>query len=117
MPSSTAYPDDRRLFHIAAPGDVDALAQAGELHPPSLASEGFVHLSTARQVVGTTERHFDVDAELVLIELDPDRLVSEVRWPEVYPGERFPHLHGPLPQEAVVAVHPWSKADRDDWLD
>lgn len=85
------------------------------LRPPSLESEGFVHLSTARQVLGSTERHYAGDADLVLIEIDPDGLVDEVRWPEVYPGEHFPHLHGPLRHESVVAIHPWSAADRGAW--
>jgi uncharacterized protein (DUF952 family) len=106
---------DRRLFHITDPRSVDQLLDHGTLEPPSLQGEGFVHCSTAAQVVGSTDRHFEVDAELVLVELDPDRLGSELRWPEVYPGERFPHLHGPLRADSVVAVHPWSRADRDAW--
>lgn len=108
-------PNDRRLFHIATPEDAATLAADDVLHPPSLASEGFVHLSTARQVVGSTERHFPPEADLVLLELDPDRLADEVRWAEVYPGEHFPHLHGPLRQDAVRTVHPWSEADRRAW--
>ncbi len=93
----------------------DRLSQVGVLAPPSLNGEGFVHCSTGAQVVGSTERHFDPGVELVLVELDPDRLESELRWPEVYPGERYPHLHGPITAESVIAVHPWSVADRQRW--
>lgn len=105
----------RRIYHIATRADADTLARTGTLEPSSLAGEGFVHCSTADQVVATTERHFDGEAELVLIELDPEHLDHEITWPEVYPGVRFPHVHGPLPADAVVAVHPWGPTERNSW--
>lgn len=106
---------DRRVFHIATPADADRLWEAGSLTPESLATEGFVHCSTAAQVVATTQRWFAPEADLVLLELDVERVGSDVSWPEVYPGERFPHLHGPVTAEAVAGVHPWGRADRAQW--
>lgn len=106
---------DRRLFHIMSPTDAETLRSTGRHEPPSLVSEGFVHCSTAAQVVSSTERHFEAGAELVLVELEPELLGSDVRWPEVYPGQRFPHLHGPLNADAVVAVHPWDAEARHGW--
>lgn len=108
-------PPDRRIFHIATPADADRLAAEGTLSPPSLATEGFVHCSTGAQVLATTERWFAPDAELVLLELDPGRLESPMAWPEVYPGQHFPHLHGPLTAASVRARHPWGPADRLRW--
>lgn len=104
------------MFHIATPADADRLMAEGVLEPPSLAAEGFVHCSTEAQVVATTDRWFAPDAELVLLKLDPERLGgAELRWPEVYPGQRFPHVHGPLRADAVVARLPWGPADREAW--
>lgn len=108
-------PTDRRLFHISSPDDAERLRSTGRHEPVSLATEGFVHCSTAAQVVASTERHFAADAELVLVELDPELVEDDVRWPEVYPGQRFPHLHGPLTASSVVSVHPWGPADRRAW--
>ncbi|MEM8903913.1 MAG: DUF952 domain-containing protein [Actinomycetota bacterium] len=104
-----------RIFHITSPDEAARLLETGRLEPPSLATEGFAHCSTAEQVVATTQRWMaDVD-DLVLVELDVERLDADVRWPEVYPGQRFPHVHGPLTAEAVVAVHTWRPADREAW--
>ncbi len=104
------------IYHITTPADADRLMAEGVLEPPSLAAEGFVHCSTDEQVVATTDRWFAPDAQLVLLELDPGRLGSaELRWPEVYPGQRFPHVHGPLRAEAVVTRLPWGPGDRDAW--
>lgn len=108
-------PLDRRIFHIATPADADRLAADGTLSPPSLAAEGFVHCSTGTQVLATTERWFAPDADLVLLELDPDRLDADVDWPEVYPGQHFPHVLGPLNASAVIARHPWDPEARRQW--
>ena len=64
-------PSDRRLFHIAWPGEWEELSTKGRREPPSLGAEGFVHLSTAAQVVASTERHYPPDGDLLLLELDP----------------------------------------------
>lgn len=106
---------DRRIFHIATPADADRLEADGTLEPPSLAEEGFVHCSTGDQVLATTARWFAPDAELVLLEIDPARLAVAVDWPEVYPGQHFPHVLGPLTAGAVVARLPWGPADRANW--
>jgi uncharacterized protein (DUF952 family) len=65
--------------------------------------------------VATTERWFDSADELVLLELDPELLGADVAWPEVYPGQRFPHLSGALVNDAIVAHHTWAPADRRRW--
>ncbi|MGI9613400.1 MAG: DUF952 domain-containing protein [Acidimicrobiales bacterium] len=108
-------PHKERIFHIATPDDAERLRGGGVLWPSSLETEGFVHCSTATQVVVTTARHFAAGAVLVLVELDAEAIVSELQWPEVYPGEYFPHLHAPLHPSAVIALHPWGPDDRLRW--
>jgi uncharacterized protein (DUF952 family) len=113
---------DRRIFHITTGSEADRLMAEGALEPPSLAAEGFVHCSTAAQVVDTTARYYAPEAELVLLELDPELVESDIAWPEVYPGpgpglgQRFPHVHGPLTRAAVRRRHPWGPGDRQQWL-
>lgn len=106
---------DRRVFHITSPADARHLVDHGTLEPPSLATEGFVHCSTAAEVVATTQRYYAEVDDLVLVELDLELMDADVSWPEVYPGRRFPHVHGPLTGDAVLAVHPWRPADRVAW--
>lgn len=75
------------------------------MRPASLDDEGFVHCSTRSQLAGTLARHFPGGGPLVGLVLDPTLLgVVELRWEESRPGERFPHVYGPLPVGAVVAV-------------
>lgn len=96
------------LVHLCGARDWERARQAGELRPDSLRHAGFVHLSTPAQVHLPANRLFAGRTDLVLIYLDPGQLGSPVRWePGVAgdpPGMRFPHLYGPLPVRAVLAV-------------
>ncbi len=93
----------RVLFHITTDGSWTTAARDGTYRAPSLETEGFVHLSTHEQWPRTAARFFRGRRGLVLLVIDPARLVHEVRY-EAADGESFPHLYGPLPVEAVVAV-------------
>ena len=101
------------IFHITTPAAwADAQSSGGYEHP-SLAAEGFIHLSTADQLLPTTERHYAGVGGLILLEVNPDA-VPDLRW-ELAPsvGEDFPHSYTPIPVDAVVATHPWDDdADR-----
>jgi uncharacterized protein (DUF952 family) len=68
--------------------------ERGVYQPPSLAKEGFIHLSTAEQWRRTAARFFAGQQGLLLLELDVSGL--DVRF-EAADGESFPHLYGPLP--------------------
>lgn len=69
--------------------------------------DGFVHLSRAHQVEGTLRKHFAGRDDLILLAVDRRALPpGALRWEVSRDGERFPHLYGPLPRNAVVAVEP-----------
>jgi len=99
------------LVHLITPGEWrDALA-AGAVRPPSLRTEGFVHLSAPGQVHLPAARLFPGRRDVVQLVVDPRRLTAPVRWEPGVPGDpgsmRFPHLYGELPASAVVGVVPW----------
>lgn len=98
------------VFHLATPEAWRAAQAAGELRPPGLADEGFVHCSTRAQLVGTIQRHFAGVDELVLLRLDARSLGGDLRWEESRPGERFPHVYRAIAVSEVVAAVPWQRA-------
>lgn len=77
--------------------------------PESLDVEGFVHCSDFGTVHMPANALFAGRTDLVLLVVDPARLDVPVRWelPEVGPPDQplFPHVYGPIPAAAVVAVH------------
>jgi uncharacterized protein (DUF952 family) len=100
--STAAPPPD--LLHIATPSEWEAATQTGEIAPPSLATEGFVHCSTRQQLAGTLARHFTGAGPLVLLTLDAAAVAGDLRWEEGQPGQAFPHVYAPIPVEAVISI-------------
>lgn len=99
------------VLHLIEPGAWRAALADGAVHPPSLDAVGYVHLSAPEQVHLPAEALFPDRRDLVLLVVDPARLTDPVRMepgrPEDPAGMLFPHLHGPLPTRAVVAVVPY----------
>jgi uncharacterized protein (DUF952 family)/ribosomal protein S18 acetylase RimI-like enzyme len=99
------------LLHLIEPASWRSALTRGAVRPPSLEALGFVHLSSPEQVHLPAEALFPGRRDLVLLVVDPGRLTDPVRWEPGTPsdpdGMRFPHLYGPLPVAAVIAVVPY----------
>ncbi|WP_428340336.1 DUF952 domain-containing protein [Mycobacterium sp.] len=96
------------LVHLCSTHDWSAAQADGDIRPESLASVGFIHLSTPEQVHLPANRLYRGRDDLVLLHIDPTHLASPVLWelgvatdPE---SMVFPHLYGPLPVGAVINV-------------
>ena len=99
----------RVLVHIATADEWAAAQDAGEVRPPSLATEGFVHCSWDHQVAATVERHMPGRTDLLLLHLDPAELGAPLVEEDSYrSGSAYPHVYGPVPVAAVVAVVPFN---------
>ncbi|MGH3817403.1 MAG: GNAT family N-acetyltransferase [Pseudonocardiaceae bacterium] len=102
--------DSGLLLHLCAPATWRMALAAGSVAPPSLLSEGFVHLSTSDQVQLPANILFAGRTDLVALVIDPARLPAELYFeaaPDAPAGLRFPHHYGPVPTSAVVAVVPY----------
>jgi len=94
------------LYHLALAEDWATAGRRGRYtastRDRTLEEEGFVHCSFADQVEATAQAFYaDID-DVVLLQIDPALLQSEV----VVEGG-FPHVYGPIELEAVVVATPW----------
>jgi uncharacterized protein (DUF952 family) len=98
------------IYHIASRAEWEAAQARGEYTAPSLTGEGFIHCSTATQVVHVANAFYRGRTDLVLLVLDETATRPEVRWePPAGPpaagisaSDLFPHIYGPINLEAVV---------------
>jgi uncharacterized protein (DUF952 family) len=105
-----------RIFHIVAPEVWAEAVDAGEYRPASIAAEGFVHFSFADQVAGTANLIYRDQPDLVVVEVDADRVGAELKVEDSYGGgTEFPHVYGPIPPESAIAIHPLHRADDGSW--
>ena len=91
----------RWLFHVRHVGTA-----AGDRYAPeSLAREGFIHASYVKDVVESARLYFPADARLEVLQIDPRRLDVPVDVAQT-PRGAMPHLHGPVPTDAIRATVP-----------
>ena len=69
-------------------------------------ADGFIHFSTAEQVVETAERHFRGQDGLLLIAVVEARLGPALIYEASRGGALFPHLYGALPVSAAAWARP-----------
>lgn len=93
------------LYHLARRAEWEA-AQATGFYYGSADDrrDGFMHFSTAEQVVESAGRHRAGETDTLLIVV-PEAAVAPWRWEPARSGALFPHLYGALPIQAVVAIH------------
>ncbi|MCU0727606.1 MAG: DUF952 domain-containing protein [Planctomycetes bacterium] len=100
--------DEGRILHITTAAEWREAGRRGAYVPAGFARDGFIHCSRASQVLRVADFLFRWQRDLVLLEIDPALAGAPVRTENLEGGkELFPHLYGPLPVPAVVAVHPF----------
>ena len=73
---------------------------------PKDRADGFLHFSTAEQLMGTLARYYAGASDLVLVAVDAEALGPALKFEASTGGARYPHLYGPLPLTAVRWVRP-----------
>jgi uncharacterized protein (DUF952 family) len=68
--------------------------------------DGFIHFSTAAQLVETAAKHFARQVDLILVAVDADAVGAALKWERSRGGDLFPHLYAALPLGAVLWARP-----------
>lgn len=91
------------IYHVTSKAQWHQALAQGYYEAPSLALEGFIHLSKKEQVQGVLERYYQQQSNLLLLHIDETKLTMPLQY-ELAPSvnEAFPHLYGRLNTEAVV---------------
>ena len=101
------------IYHITSRTAWQEAEKRGDYRAESLNTEGFIHCSTATQVLPVAEKYYIGERGLLLLLIDPVLLSSDLRWeppsggtppPGVPDGDLFPHIYGPINLDAVVKV-------------
>jgi uncharacterized protein (DUF952 family) len=93
--------NDASIYHIVRRDEWES----GDYRPASLAAEGFIHCSTAAQVMGTANRFFKGTTGLVVLRIETARLTAPLKFESATDrNELFPHIYGALNPSAVTAV-------------
>lgn len=94
------------IYHMAAIADWQAASLSG-LYAGSGDDlrDGFIHFSTAAQVVESAAKHRKGRDDLLLLFVQAETLGDALVWEAARGGQLFPHLYGKLePQQAYRVV-------------
>jgi|GEM_PF-708725 len=77
----------------------------GAYRGDTLATEGFIHCATPKQLPWVVETFYQGRTGLVVLRIEPGKLTSPLKW-ESPPDskEEYPHVYGPIDVRAVVEV-------------
>lgn len=104
------------IYHVVSESDFRAQLVGSAYTPTGMHTDGFVHCSLEASVIPVANDYYAaVVGNLVLLEIDPDRLTSETRYEEAAPiagggtshltsSPRFPHVYGPIDIAAITGV-------------
>jgi len=93
------------ILHITSRAEWEAAQSIGHYDSKTLDTEGFIHCSTPKQVLGPANAFYSGQHGLVLLVIDPARAQAPIVYEDCYEsGQPFPHLYGPLNLDAVMGV-------------
>ena len=90
------------ILHITQRQQWQAAKNIGTYQGPTLDTEGFIHCSTLSQLIGSANRFFENQKDLVILVINCDRVTPEVRYEGETINNLFPHIYGELNIDAVV---------------
>lgn len=81
-----------------------AQADGPEYLPEAFAADGFIHCTDGEELVlEVGNRYYKSDPRpYCLLTIEPKRVVAKIVYED--PGERYPHIYGPLNTDAVISV-------------
>jgi uncharacterized protein (DUF952 family) len=90
------------IYHITKKEDLPRLLSDEAYTGDTLLTEGFIHCSTASQVLDVANQRFRAQPGLVLLCIETDLVKPEIRYENLEGGTKlFPHIYGPLNRDAV----------------
>ncbi|MDP6108861.1 MAG: DUF952 domain-containing protein [Rhodospirillales bacterium] len=96
---------DQLIFHMCKSSLWQAVQQGGLYRGSGDdIADGFIHFSTADQLVESVARHRAGITGLLLIAVNPDDLGKALKWEPSRRGQLFPHLYGPLEVSKVISA-------------
>ena len=91
------------IFHLTYKDAWESARPVGEYAAPSLSEEGFIHCSKdIPQLLKVAARLYPGDTDLLVLDVDLEKLTSPLKNEPSRSGEIYPHIYGTLNADAVV---------------
>jgi uncharacterized protein (DUF952 family) len=92
------------ILHICTKEAWEYAVEIGSYKGDTLASQGFIHCSTPEQVVEVADYIFKGKSGLILLVIDDQKVIQEIKYEDAGNGKLYPHIYGPLNTDAVIKI-------------
>lgn len=92
------------IYHVVLPEDWKKFEGKEFYEAENLDSEGFIHCSFAEQLDGVLERYYSGVAQVLVLEIDSNKLTSKLINEPSTNGEIYPHIYGKINRDAIMSV-------------
>lgn len=92
------------ILHITQRHEWETAKNLGIYRSNTLDTEGFTHCSTIAQVIGSANRFFKHQHDLVILLIDVDLVRVKIIYEGTSETNLFPHIYGGLNIDAVIQV-------------
>lgn len=95
------------IFHITERSTWQKAKHGNLYKGDTLSVDGFIHCCLFEQIEGVLLNWFNGKCDLVILEIDPEILISLIKYENLDGGPRvFPHVYGPINTSAVINEKP-----------
>ena len=92
------------IYHIVLPEKWNSLDSSESYAAESLETEGFIHCSYGHQLDGVLERYYADAKEVVILELDTEKLTSRLMEEPSTNNQIYPHIYGPINRDCITGT-------------
>jgi len=90
------------IYHIVLPEVWEKFKNEKFYKAESLQTEGFIHCSFAEQIETVLNRYYKNTERVLLLEIETEKLTSELINEPSTGGEIYPHIYGKINKEAIT---------------
>ena len=90
------------IYHIVLPTVWEKFKDKDFYEASSLQTEGFIHCSFAEQIETVLNRYYEDAETVLLLEIETEKLTSELINEPSTGGEIYPHIYGKINAGAIV---------------
>ncbi len=92
------------IYHIVLPETWEIFKDKDMYEAESLSTEGFIHCSFANQLEQVLKRYYSGVDEVVILEIESEKLPSKLVNEPSTNDEIYPHIYGKINRDAVNRV-------------
>src|SRR4051812_18116261 len=92
------------IYHIVLPAVWDNFRDSDFYEAESLATEGFIHCSYVEQIEPVLGRYYRGAGKVLVLGIDPEKLISRLVEEPSTGGEIYPHIYGQINRDAITGI-------------